>query len=441
MIGAFFKERHRMGFSKEAVSRATAHLALAAVVLSTPLGFAQAPGSNAQLTDTPVAPPPTEAMRVAAITRDNSRHFGSDPGDPGPLSSDVSAAMNPDAVAHAIRLVADWQLGQGEPWFSVSEPPLLDGRIWTWNVLYTGYVAAYHSLNEEKYRMAMEEMGSSYHWELRSKVPGADDLSLAQTYLELYMQDKQPEEIAPTKEATDAVLARPWVGHGPSQPIEWWWCDALFMAPPVWARMYAATGDRKYITYLNEQWAKTSDLLYDPETHLYFRDNTFIHQRGPNGKKVFWSRGEGWVMGGLARTLEYLPKDDPARAKYEGQLKDMSAALAKLQGSDGLWRSSLLDPKDFPAPEISGSALITYGMAWGVNHGVLDRKVYEPIITKAWAGMLHHIYADGRLGDIQQTGAQPSTYKPSASYNYGVGGFLLAGSEIWTMLGAAPTAK
>jgi len=47
--------------------------------------------------------------------------------------------------------------------------------------------------------------------------------------------------------------------------------------------------------------------------------------------------------------------------------------------------------------------------------------------------MLQHIYADGRLGDIQQTGAAPSTYKPSASYNYGVGGFLLAGSELYKM--------
>jgi rhamnogalacturonyl hydrolase YesR len=167
--------------------------------------------------------------------------------------------------------------------------------------------------------------------------------------------------------------------------------------------------------------------------HLYSRDATFIPKTEKNGQKVFWGRGEGWVLGGLARTLQYLPKDDPARAKYVSQLKGMSAALAKLQRPDGLWGAGLLDPKAYDQPEISGSALITFGMAWGVNEGILDRKVYMPVIAKAWAGMLQHVYADGRLGDIQQTGSEPAAFKPSASYTYGVGGFLLAGSEIRKM--------
>jgi rhamnogalacturonyl hydrolase YesR len=276
-------------------------------------------------------------------------------------------------------------------------------------------------------------MGKAYHWEMRSKVPGADDQSVGQTYLELYLQDKLPEQLGPSKTALDAVLAKPRVELGTGQRIEWWWCDALFMAPPVWARMYAATGDKKYITYLDEEWAKTSTLLYDPVAHLYSRDATYIPKTEANGAKVFWGRGEGWVMGGLARTIPYLPKDDPARQMYMTQLKDMAAALAKIQGPDGLWRAGLLDPKAYDQPEISGSALITFGMAWGVNEGILDRKVYTPVITKAWSGMLKHIYADGRLGDIQQTGSAPAAFKPSASYTYGVGGFLLAGSEIRKM--------
>jgi rhamnogalacturonyl hydrolase YesR len=252
------------------------------------------------------------------------------------------------------------------------------------------------------------------------------------------MKDKKPEEIAPTTVALDAVLAKPRValmpGSGVTAPkIEWWWCDALFMAPPVWARMYAVTGDKKYIAYLDEEFAKTSQLLYDPVAHLYARDATFLPKTEKNGQKMFWSRGEGWVMGGLARTLEYLPNDDPARAKYETQLKEMAAAVAKIQGPDGLWRAGLLDPAAYSQPEVSGSALMTFGMAWGVNHGLLDRKVYAPVIAKAWAGMLQHVYADGRLGDIQQTGAEPAAFKPSASYTYGVGGFLLAGSEIRKM--------
>ena len=148
---------------------------------------------------------------------------------------------------------------------------------------------------------------------------------------------------------------------------------------------------------------------------------------------MFWSRGNGWVMGGIVRTLQYLPKDDSARAIYIKQLNEMSASLAAIQSPDGLWRASLLDHGDSDLPEISGSALITFALAAGVNEGWLDKKVYRPVIEKAWAGMLHHVYADGRLGCIQQTGAEPQPFKASSSYTYGVGAFLLAGREIRLM--------
>jgi rhamnogalacturonyl hydrolase YesR len=69
-------------------------------------------------------------------------------------------------------------------------------------------------------------------------------------------------------------------------------------------------------------------------------------------------------------------------------------------------------------------------MAWGINNGLLPRAKYEPVVKKAWAGMLRHIYADGRLGSIQPIDAQPGKFKASASYVYGVGGFLLAASEM-----------
>jgi rhamnogalacturonyl hydrolase YesR len=113
----------------------------------------------------------------------------------------------------------------------------------------------------------------------------------------------------------------------------------------------------------------------------------------------------------------------------------MAARVAAIQSQDGLWRAGLLDPDSYDLPEISGSAFFTFALTAGVNQGLLDKKVYRPVIEKAWAGMLHHVYADGRLGCIQQTGAEPQPFKPSASYTYGVGAFLLAGSEIRKMHG------
>jgi unsaturated rhamnogalacturonyl hydrolase len=366
-------------------------------------------------------PTPQELQNIATNA---ARHFGDAPDDQGPIATDLSYSIEPKAVAKAMRKVADWQLERSQPYFD---------RIWTWSVLYTGFMAASDSLGDPKYRDAMTAMAQSFDWKLKSHLPNADDQSVAQTYLELYFLKKDPARITPTQQELDAILAAPRGSTVQGKEVAWWWCDALFMAPPVWSRMYAATGDRKYIEYLDEEWAKTSARLYDTKEHLYFRDSTYLTKTEANGKKMFWSRGNGWVMGGIVRTLQYLPKDDPARAIYIEQLKEMSASLAAIQSPDGLWRASLLDHGDSDLPEISGSALITFALAAGVNEGWLDKKVYRPVIEKAWAGMLHHVYADGRLGCIQQTGAEPQPFRASSSYTYGVGAFLLAGREIRRM--------
>ena len=203
------------------------------------------------------------------------------------------------------------------------------------------------------------------------------------------------------------------------------------MAPPVYADMAAATGDKQYLAFMDREWDITSALLYDRSKHLYFRDASYLDKKEKNGEPLFWSRGNGWVMAGTVRVLKELPADSPLRPKFVELLKEMSAEMLAIQASDGLWRPGLLDAGDYPLPEISGSAFITYAMAYGVNAGILDRATYWPAIEKAWAGMLAHVYADGRLGCIQPTGAAPEAYSESTSFVYGVGAYLLAGSEIY----------
>jgi rhamnogalacturonyl hydrolase YesR len=364
-------------------------------------------------------PPPTPAMQ-AVIDKDTARHFGDAPADGGPLAKDLSAALEPVAIDKALRKVADWQLARSQPYFD---------RIWTSGVLYTGFMAASEATGDPKYRNAMLAMSEQFEWQLHGPYPNADDQIVAQTYLELYFQRPQPEMLAPTRAELDTLIGLKTLKPG-DERLPWWWCDALFMAPPVWARMAKATGERKYLDYVHEQWRRTSGLLYDREEHLYARDASYIGQTGSNGKKIFWSRGEGWVLGGLARTLELIPADDPQRDFYIAQLREMSARVAQLQGDDGLWHASLLDPVAYPLPEISGSALFVFALAYGVNHGYLDAKLYRPVIARAWTGILAHVYADGRLGAIQQTGAEPAFYLPASSYNYGVGGFMLAAAEL-----------
>ncbi|HEX5234163.1 MAG TPA: glycoside hydrolase family 88 protein [Silvibacterium sp.] len=334
-----------------------------------------------------------------------------------PPLANLSPELRRPAVASAMRKVGDWEMARAQPRFS---------RDWTFAALYAGYMAAARALPERKYQAAMLDMANRFHWVPGPRKSLADDQAVAQTYLALYSIYREPHMIVPTEDQFNTLMAQP---DDPAHPV-WWWCDALFMAPPVWARLYGATNDIAYLNYMDREWRITSALLYDPQEHLFFRDATYLHKREANGEKLFWSRGNGWVMAGLARVLEEMPQDYPARAKYIDQFRQMTARIAGLQSADGLWRPGLLDPQAYPLPEVSGSSFFIYAIAWGINHHLLDRATYFPVVKKGWQGLLQHVYDDGRLGSIQPIGSAPDAYSATSSYVYGVGAFLLAGSEI-----------
>ena len=336
-----------------------------------------------------------------------------------PLATDLSPALNQAAVEKAVLKVADWQLDRVRHDFN---------QDWTFAALYSGFMAASESTSNPKYRDAMLSMSQEFKWQLGSEYGDANDQAVGRTYLELYLRDRDPQMIAAVRTEFDQIL------HGPEDPpkiqLPWYWCDALFMAPPAWARMYKATGDIAYLDYVDREWWATSGRLYDHQEHLYFRDARYLNRKQANGKKIFWSRGNGWVMAGMVGVLEYMPDDYPGRQRFVEQFQQMSAAVAAIQGSDGLWRTGLLDPDSYSLPENFGSAFFTYALAWGINNKVLDPSVYTPIVAKAWKGLLSHIYADGRFGCIQSVADAPGNFKPTSSYVYGVGAFLLAGSEV-----------
>jgi rhamnogalacturonyl hydrolase YesR len=316
--------------------------------------------------------------------------------------------------------VADWQLARAEPGFN---------QDWTFAALYTGFMAVPKAANGEKYQKAMLQMARKFDWQPGPRVPNADDGAIGQTYLDLYFRYHDPAMMAPIRERMDAVMALP---DDPDKPL-WWWCDALFMAPPVLTKLSRATGDRKYLDFMDHQWWITSGLLYSPSKHLYFRDKSFLDKHEANGSSIFWSRGNGWVFAGLARVLAEMPQDYPSRPKYVAQFKEMAEEIAGLQGADGLWRPGLLDAAAYRLPENSGSAFFTFGFAYGINSGILERSKYQPVVQKAWQGLLLHIYQDGRLGCIQPVGAAPGDFTAASSYVFGTGAFLLAGSEVYRL--------
>jgi unsaturated rhamnogalacturonyl hydrolase len=341
---------------------------------------------------------------------------GDAPADPGPLAT-LSPDMKPEAIQSAMRKVADWQSAR------VADTPSQD---WTYATLYAGLLSASKTLQEPRYRDLVLHVAEHYQWTLGPRKTHADDQAIGQSYLWLYGQSPAPERIQPLKAQFDSIMQLP---DDPAKPV-WWWCDALFMAPPVWSGLASVTHDTKYVDYMNHEWKVTSKLLWDPQERLFFRDKNYFNKREKNGRKVFWSRGNGWVMGGLVRVLETLPANSRDRGFYLEKFKQMSASVATLQGPDGLWRAGLLDAGDYRYPEVSGSAFFVYAMAWGINHHVLDAKRYRPVVERGWAGLVQHIYADGRLGSIQPVGEAPGAYTESSSYVFGVGAFLLAGSEV-----------
>src|SRR5205085_6716006 len=105
--------------------------------------------------------------------------------------------------------------------------------------------------------------------------------------------------------------------------------------------------DPSYLQLNDRFFQETYDRLYDKEEHLFFRDATYlINQKGEgkreaNGKKIFWSRGNGWVVGGLVRLLKEMPKDYPKRGFYVELFKQIMERAVSLQQPDGLWRASL----------------------------------------------------------------------------------------------------
>ena len=361
-------------------------------------------------------PPSAPATSLSFETIRNDA--GSAPADPGPLATDLSPALTRSAIQRAMRKVADWQLVQAETKFN---------QDWTYAPLYLGLLATSKTTGDSHYHDAVLKAAERFRWKLWSTRPfHADDEAIAQVYEALYLESPESIRLIDTQATFDELLRRPDV----SQNDLWWWCDALFMAPAGLARLTKITGDPRYLQRMNAEWALTQLHLYDPVQHLFSRDATFLDKKEPNGQKLFWSRGNAWVLAGLANLLQAMPAHDPSRRRYVKLFQDMALRISRLQGTDGLWRPGLLDAAAHPQPEVSGTAFYIYALAWGVNHGLLSPKLYGPNLARGWRGILKHIYADGRLGSIQPIGSAPDAFTPSSSYVYGVGAFLLAGSEL-----------
>jgi len=358
------------------------------------------------------------------------------------LACAPALAKTPDpAVIHQARRVADWQLAHMEQFEYVTtfREPTADPIDWIQATLWVGLTDLADVTGDARYADAVVAHGEAANWGYGTRPRHADADAIGHSWIWAATQaegDERVRRLAPTRARFDAVLATPsdvalvfdeGRGERPCQ-VRWCWSDAIFMAPPVWAALSAATGEPAYWRHADHELQATIAALYDPEEHLFYRDSRFIGREGPAGRKVFWSRGNGWSYAGLAKIIEVLPADDPSRARYVELFQQMSERIRGLQGVEGYWPVSLLDPGG--PPETSGTAFFVYGMAWGVNHGVLDKATYGPAIRTGWAALDRAIQPDGHLGWVQQVGYAPDQVAASDTQLYGVGALLMAASEV-----------
>ena len=305
---------------------------------------------------------------------------------------------------------------------------------WQHCVFYIGLWEFYEYTNDAAYYDILYEVGQVNDWKINMwrhflyfwwPQKYADHQCVGQLFLDVYSTDPKDEYINDTRSIFSAFT---------SQKIreknEWWWCDAVFMAAPILPKLFKTTKQSTYLQIMDEMFDETYDLLYSQEDSLFYRDESYIGKRGVHGEKVFWSRGNAWVLAGLVRILDELPDEYHRRDRYIDTYLEMAQKIAQLQSEDGFWRPSLLDSQSFPTRESSGTALFTYALAWGINNGVLELDDYEVVLKRAQHALASSIDVNGRVGWIQKPGSGPNSVTESDSYMYGVGAYLLAGIEL-----------
>lgn len=347
----------------------------------------------------------------------------------------VEGVWNRQSIKELGKEVADWQIKE----FPNTRHGSKDQRGWVAGAWYMGLCDWAELSNDTTYYKWMRKTFSAQRWQLGNRMYHADDFLVGQVYIDLYEKYKEKDMLEPTLSRAEWLVSHPSNGsvdfRVPHLRQErWTWCDALFMAPAVYTRLYSLTGNRKYMHFMDAEFKATYNHLYDKEEKMFYRDSRYFDQREANGKKVFWGRGNGWVIAGLAEILRTLPDSDTEfRPFYEKLFVEFATRLAELQGEDGYWHASLLDPDSYPSPETSSTGFIVYGLAYGINRGYLPAKDFLPIVKKGWQALAEAVAPDGKLCWVQPIGADPKKVTREMTELYGPGAFLMAACEIYKL--------
>jgi unsaturated rhamnogalacturonyl hydrolase len=350
---------------------------------------------------------------------------------------DAGAMMGKREILATLRKVNTYQLGHPAPDAPTAADPL--HHIWMRVTWYTGVMSAWEATGDPAFLEQSLAYGRELHWQLGDDPDGPNRLFPMQLWAELYLVKKDHAMIEPSIRwlATPGPLtpagSRLWymdAQNADAPPIPY--VDSLYGAPAL-AMLAEITGNKEYLHAMDAYFDAVTTRLFDRESGLYYRDPSFIGRKTPDGRKILWSRGNGWAFAGIPRVLNYLPDQDPGRERYLAIFRRMASALVRRQGADGLWRMNLDDNDQFPNPETSGSGFFCFGLAWGVNHGVLSRGEYLPAVEKAWDALVQGIGPEGRVLWGQQEDSEPNPIVRESTPEFVTGAFMLAGSEVYRL--------
>lgn len=350
----------------------------------------------------------------------------------GNSDSQYENIFNCQLIEKTCKKVADWQIKE----FENSKHFEHGQRGWVAGAWYMGLCDWAELSGDSIYYNWMKRIFSKQKWQPDNRMYHADDFLVSQVYIDLYNKYKDDKMIEPTLARTEWLINHPSNGSVDfREPYlhqeRWSWCDALFMAPAVYSRLYSLTGNKKYMHFMDAEFKATYNHLYDKEDKLFYRDSRYFDKRETNGEKIFWGRGNGWVIAGLVEILKTLPESDTEfRPFYEELFKEFATRLANLQCKDGYWHASLLNPDGYPSPETSSTGFIVYGLAYGINNGYISEKDYLPIVKRGWKALTDAVDSTGKLCWVQPIGADPRQVSRGMTELYGPGAFLMAACEI-----------
>ena len=352
-----------------------------------------------------------------------------------PLEAKVySDRLNKTDVRQVVTDVAAWQIK--------AYPDMDKDRYWksngdlSWeNGVFLSALASWSEFDQNKEFIEWyESVCKRNRYQLSgnaNRIYFADDLAVALMYAQLYMKRQEEDIIYPTVSRLEFIMNNPspsgFYIDTPHAKDRWSWCDALYMAPPVFAAFANITCNPRLREFMDKEYWTSYRFLFDKKEKLFYRDSSYFGKREKNGSKVFWGRGNAWVVGGLSLLIPLLPEEFTSRDRYIELFQEMMARIVTFQDDNGYWHASLLDPASYPSPETSSTGFFTFALWWGINYGLLDEDIYLPYAYKGWKALVASVHPNGMLGWVQPVGADPQKVTKDMTEVYGAGAFMLTG--------------